>query len=439
MDLALWMFPVLILLLLIGWPIALSLMIVSLTFGWLRFGPVAVHQFVSKVNDVSSNYILGAIPLFIFMGAMLERSGIAERLFDAIYIWTRRLPGGLAVGAILMCVVFAMASGVTGAVEAVVGLLAIPAMMKYNYDKRLISGTICAGGSLGTTIPPSITVIVLAPVANLPVGHLFAGLMFPGLVMAGLFMVYIIGASYFWPALAPGAADLEVDRRPFWVKLGVTAAALVPPILLIFAVLGTILTGLATPTEAAACGAVGSIILSIIYGRFSIATLHEALFRTLSVTAMILLIVLGGSMFAGVFFASGGMGAIQSVVRGLGLEDWALIAAILGVAFIAGFVLEILSVVIIVVPIAMPLAIGAGMDPLLFAILFLLVLQTGYLTPPMAPSIFYLRAIAPPSITLRHMYSGVTPFIAMQLVTIGLVILFHDLATWLPARLYGLR
>jgi tripartite ATP-independent transporter DctM subunit len=312
-------------------------------------------------------------------------------------------------------------------------------MMKYNYDKRLISGTICAGGSLGTSIPPSITVIVLAPVANLPVGHLFAGLMFPGLVMAGLFIVYIIGASYFWPASAPRAADLEVDQRPFWVKLAVTAVALIPPIMLILAVLGTILAGLATPTEAAACGAVGSIALAVIYRRFSLLALKEALYRTVTVTAMIMLIVLAGSMFAGVFFASGGMGAIQSIVRGLGLEGWALIAGILAVAFVAGFVLEILSVVIIIVPIAMPLVTAAGMDPILFAILFLLVLQTGYLTPPMAPSIFYLRAIAPPSITLRHMYLGVVPFIIMQLVTIALVVVFQDLATWLPSQLYGRR
>ena len=436
MDLALWMFPVLMTFILIGFPVAFALIATSLIFGWIRFEGVAVHQFMSKVDDVSSNYILGAIPLFIFMGAMLERSGIAERLFDAIYMWTRRLPGGLAVGAILMCVVFAMASGITGAVEAVVGLLAIPAMMKYGYDKRLISGTICAGGSLGTSIPPSVTVIVLAPVANLPVGNLFAGMMFPGLIMAGLFIVLIMGACALRPALAPREASPEADGRSFLLKLRITAIALVPPLILILAVLGTILGGIATPTEAAACGAVGSAILAFVYGRLTLAVLKSALFRTLMITAMILLIVLGGSMFAGVFFATGGMGAIQSVIRSIGLEGWMIIAAILLVTFVAAFVLEILTVVIIIMPIAMPLVMISGADPLWFCILFLLVLQTGYLTPPMAPSVFYLRAIAPPEITLKHMYWGVMPFILVQLVTLALVIYFPALATWLPSKLY---
>ncbi|MGY6632138.1 MAG: TRAP transporter large permease [Alkalilacustris sp.] len=436
MDLALWMFPVLIAFILIGFPIAFALIATSLIFGWIRFEWVAVHQFMSKVDDVSSNYVLGAIPLFIFMGAMLERSGIAERLFDAIYIWTRRLPGGLAVGAILMCVVFAMASGITGAVEAVVGLLAIPAMMKYGYDKRLISGTICAGGSLGTSIPPSVTVIVLAPAANMPVGNLFAGMMFPGLVMAGLFIVLIMGACVLRPSLAPREASVEDDDRSFLLKLRITLVALVPPVILILAVLGTILGGIATPTEAAACGAVGSAILALVYGRLTLEVLKSALFRTLMITAMILLIVLGGSMFAGVFFATGGMGAIQSLIRSIGLEGWMIIAAILLVTFVAAFVLEILTVVIIIIPIAMPLVMMSGVDPLWFCILFLLVLQTGYLTPPMAPSVFYLRAIAPPEITLRHMYWGVLPFILVQLVTLALVIYFPALATWLPAQLY---
>lgn len=435
MDAALWMFPALIVLILTGFPIAFALIATALIFGWMRFEWVLIHQLMSKVDDVSSNYILGAIPLFIFMGTMLERSGIAERLFDAIYMWTRRLPGGLAVGAILMCVIFAMASGITGAVEAVVGLLAIPAMLKYGYDKRLISGTICAGGSLGTSIPPSVTVIVLAPIANLPVGNLFAGMMFPGLIMAGLFVVFIIGACLLRPSLAPREANI-VDDRSFLQKLSITAVALVPPLALILAVLGTILAGIATPTEAAACGALGSAVLAFIYGRLTIPVLKAALFRTLMITAMILLIVLGGSMFAGVFFATGGMGAIQSVIRAIGLEGWMIIAAILLVTFVAAFVLEILTVVIVIIPIAMPLVAMSGVDPLWFCIMFLLVLQTGYLTPPMAPSIFYLRAIAPREITLKHMYWGVFPFIIVQLVTLALVIYFPALATWLPSKLY---
>ena len=437
--LALWMFPALLVFVAIGIPIAFSLMSVALIFGVLRFGDAAVFQFISKVDDVASNYILGAIPLFVFMGALLERSGIASKLFDAIYLWTRRLPGGLAIGAVLMCTVFAAATGITGATETVVGMLAIPAMMKYAYDKRLISGTICAGGSLGTIIPPSITVVVLAPVADIPVGDLFAGIMFPGLIMSVLFIGYIIAVCFLNPALAPREEIRPEDEISLGQKLRITGVALLPPVFLIFAVLGTILLGWATPTEAAATGACGSILLCFIYGQFNWTMLKEALYRTLSITAMIMLIVLGGSMFAGVFYASGGMVAIQKLLAEYGLAGWPAIGLILLLTFLAGFVLELISIVLIVIPIAIPLVKLYGIDPLWFSVLFLVILQTSYLTPPMAPAIFYLRAIAPPSITLMHMYKGVIPFIIMQVLTLCLVFLFPELATWLPKQIYGLK
>ncbi|WP_297777441.1 TRAP transporter large permease subunit [uncultured Roseovarius sp.] len=437
-DLGLMMFPALLVLVLLGIPIAFSLMSVALVFGIMRFGDAAVHQFVSKVDDVATNYVLGAIPLFIFMGALLERAGIAERLFDAIHLWTRRLPGGLSIGAIILCTIFAAASGIAGATETVVGLLAVPAMLKYKYDKGLISGTICGGGSLGTVIPPSITVIVLAPVANLPVGDLFAGIMFPGLIMSGLFFLYVIILCTLRPGMAPREAlDASVPLPSLGEKLKITTVALLPPVILIFAVLGTILMGIATPTEAAASGAFGSLIMGLIYRKLTLKVLMGALVKTLSITAMILLIVLGGSMFAGVFFASGGMGAVQSLLIEYGLTGWKAVACILFLTFIAGFILELISVVLIIVPIAIPLIVSYGFDPLWFSIVFLVVLQTSYLTPPMAPAIFYMRAIAPPEITLKHMYRGVMPFIAMQLLTLALVIVFPALATWLPAQLYG--
>lgn len=439
MSLALWMFPALVAFVALGVPIAFSLMGVALIFGVLRFGDAAVFQFISKVDDVSSNYILGAIPLFIFMGAMLERSGIADRLFDAIHLWTRRLPGGLAIGAVIMCTIFAAATGITGATETVVGMLAIPAMMKYGYDKRLIAGTICGGGSLGTVIPPSITVVVLAPVADLPVGDLFAGIMFPGLIMAALFILYILFICTVNPQMAPREPQEGHEDPPLLEKLRITLVALVPPVILIFAVLGTILLGWATPTEAAACGAAGSLLLGVFYRRITFDVVKQALYRTLTITAMILLIVLGGSMFAGVFYASGGMIAIQKLLAEYGLAGWPAIALILFMTFLAGFVLELISVVLIVIPIAIPLVKLYGIDPLWFSILFLVVLQTSYLTPPMAPAIFYLRAIAPPSITLIHMYKGVVPFIFMQIITLTLVVLFPDLATWLPKQLYSMN
>jgi tripartite ATP-independent transporter DctM subunit len=436
MDFALLMFPVLLILIFVGVPVAYSLFGVSLVFGLLRFGDKAVFQFVAKVQDVAGNYVLAALPLFIFMGAMLEKSGIAERLFEAVHLWTRRLPGGLALGTVLMGVVFAAASGVVGATETVIGLLAIPIMMNHNYSKSLISGTICSAGSLGTVIPPSVLVVILAPVADVSVGDLFAGILLPGLIMAGLFFLYILIKCIIDPTAAP---YMEVDgpQPTFVEKVVKTLIALVPPVILIFVVLGTILLGWATATEAAACGALGAVLLTILYGNFSIATIKVALRQTLLITAMVLTILLAGNMFAGVFIASGGLGAVREVLAAANLGNWGTMALILFLTFLAGFVLDLVSVILIIIPIAIPIIKSMGFDPIWFCILFLVVLQTSYLTPPMAPSIFYLRGISPPSITLRHMYWGVIPFIGMQLLTLILVLWFPQLALWLPSTLVG--
>ncbi|EDM47646.1 TRAP transporter large permease [Marinobacter algicola] len=429
------MFPALLILILAGFPIAFSMISVALVAGYLQFGDGVIFQLLSKMDDVATNSVLAAVPLFIFIGAMLERSGIAERLFDAVHVWTRRVPGSLGVSAVLLGTIFAAASGVVGATETVIGMLAVPIMLKHAYDKSLISGTICASGSLGTVIPPSITVIVLAPVANVSVGDLFAGLLFPGLVMAALFIAYVVGIAMLKPAFAP--REEEPPVLSISQKIRMTVFALVPTMALIFTVLGTILLGIATPTEAAACGAAGTLILSLAYRTFTWGILWNALRRTASITAMILLIVLGGNMFAGVFFASGGMDSVQSLLSTLGLSGAGAVTAILVLAFLAGFVLDLISVVLILIPLAMPIVTGYGVDPVWFAVTFLVVLQTSYLTPPMAPSIFYLRAITPPEITLRHMYRGVLPFIGMQLVTLVLVILFPGLVLWLPEQMSG--
>jgi tripartite ATP-independent transporter DctM subunit len=429
------MFPALMVLIFLGFPVAFSMMLTVLGFGLLRFGDTLVHQLVSRVDDVATNYILGAIPLFIFMGAILERAGIAERLFDALFLWTRRLPGGLAVAALLMCTIFAAASGVVGATETLVGMIAIPAMMKRNYNKPLIAGTICGGGSLGTIIPPSVPVVVLAPIASIPVGDLLAGILFPGLMMSGLFILYILIACALNPKLAP--PDLEGIDLGFFEKVKTTAVAILPPGFLILTVLGTLFMGLATPTEAAACGSLGVLILALIYGRLTWDLLLRAALQTVSITAMILMIVLAGSMFSGVFFASGGMIATNQILNSFGLSSAALMAIILAVTFLLGFVLDLISIVLIVVPLAIPLIKSAGIDPLWFSVLMLVVLQTSYLTPPMSPSIFYLKAIAPPSIRLQDMYWGVIPFIVCQLLTLAVLLLYPPIATWLPKAMYG--
>lgn len=434
-EIVLWMFPVLIGLIFLGFPVAFSMMLTATGFGLWRFGDVLVRQFAQKVDEVSTNYVLGAIPLFIFMGSVLERAGIAERLFDAIYMWTRRLPGGLAVAALIMCTIFAAASGVVGATETLVGLLAIPGMMKRKYNHSLIAGTICGGGSLGTIIPPSIPVIILAPIATLPVGDLLAGIMLPGLLMAVMFILYILIASFLNPALAP--ADDEPDDRPLGEKIRFTAFAMLPPAFLIFTVLGTLFAGLATPTEAAACGSAGVVLLAIFYRRFSFRLMFEASLRTVALTAMILAIVLAGSMFSGVFFASGGMRATKGLIDSFGLGSEGVIAAILLVTFVMGFAMDLISIVLIMMTVSIPILRGYGVDPLWFSVVFLVTLQTSYLSPPMAPSIFYLRSIAPPEMKLASMYKGVIPFIICQLIVLTLLFVFPELATWLPEQIYG--
>ena len=429
------MFPVLILFIFLGVQIAFAMILTATIFGLMMFGDVTAYQLLTKIEETASNSILAAVPLFIFMGAMLEKSGIAERLFHAIHLWTKRLPGGIGVGTILLGAIFAASSGVVGATEAVIGLLTIPIMLKHQYDKRLLSGLICASGSLGTAIPPSITVIVLGPVAGISVGQLFNGLLLPGLLMAALFVLYVIALAYFKPELAPREQD-EVGV-PLAERLKVTATAILPAAALIFTVLGTILLGIATPTEASACGALGAVLLSLCYKSCSVKVLWDSMLRTVNITAMILLIVMAGGMFAGIFFATGGMQTVQSLLTGSGFSPYTVLALILFIAFIAGFLLDMMSVVLIVIPVAIPLVRLLGFDDIWFCVAFLVVLQTSYLTPPLAPSIFYLRAISPASITLKHMYAGVIPFIIIQLIVLFVILIFPETALWLPRVLGG--
>ena len=435
LGIGLMMFPALMVAIFMGFPVAWSLMGIALIFGYYRFGDALVYQLVAKVDDVASYYVLAAVPLFVFMGVMLERSGIAERLFEAIHLWTRRLPGGLAVGTVLLCVVFAAASGVVGATESVVGLLAIPIMLRYAYNKGLISGTICAGGSLGTIIPPSVVVVILGPVADVSVGDLFVGMLFPGLLLALSYVLYILVRCMLKPEDGPRLPPSD-DDPPLAQRIYITATAMMPPLVLIFSVLGTIMLGWATPTEAAAMGAIGTVILTIVYGRFNVATLHAAFMKTLQVTAMILTILLGGTMFAGVFVALGGISAVEGLLAAANLSATATIFILLFIAFIAGFVLDLISIVLIIIPVAVAVLRKMGVDDVWFCIMFLIVIQTSYLTPPMAPAIFYLRGISPPEIKLADMYRGVIPFIVLELVVLALVYWFPGLALWLPSVVF---
>jgi tripartite ATP-independent transporter DctM subunit len=430
-QLSLLVFPVLLAFLFIGFPVAFSMMLTAAIFGIWTFGDAFVFQVMEKIEDVASNFVLAAVPLFVFMGSMLERSGIADRLFEAIHMWTRRLPGGLAVGTVFMCIIFAASSGVVGATETVIGLLAVPVMMRYRYNKELIVGTICAGGSLGTIIPPSVVVVVMGPLADVSVGDLLVGMIFPGLIMAGLYVAYILGLCILVPAAGPRIAR-EADEPPLGRKLRVTAEALIPPLAMIFAVLGSIMMGWAAPTEAAALGAAGSVLLTLFYRTFSWAAFGEAVMKTLQITAMIMTIILGGSILTGAFVGSGGIAVAQDIVNALHLGPWGLMVIVLFLAFIAGFFLDWISIVLILVPIFAPLLKLVGINMVWFCIALLVVIQTSYLSPPMAPAIFYFRAISPPAITTMHMYRGVIPFIILQIITLAIILGFPGTVLWLP-------
>lgn len=430
------MFPGMFLLIFLGIPVSLSLIIPALVAGWFAFGGQMFNQLYGGLYSAATNYILSAIPMFVLMGAILERSGIAARLFRTMQLWLGRLPGGLAVATIAMGATFAAAAGVVGAVEVMVGLMAIPAMQRFRYDNALIAGTICAGGSLGTMIPPSVVAVVYASLAQISVGELFAAMLFPGLIMVGLFILYIVGICIVQPHKGPPANDADM-QLPIAEKLKITISGLLPTMLLIIAVLGSLMAGIASPTEAAAVGAIGALILCISYRKFSWKVLHESLAITVRISSMIMLIVAGGIMFTGVFAANGGSRLIQSLISDMGLGLTGTLVLFLGIVFLLGFVLDWTANVLICVPLFLPILTAAGVDPIWFGTLVIIVIQTSYLTPPMASSIFYLLSIAPPDMKYGQVCRGVIPFIMVQIVTLLLVALFPMLATWLPQRVVG--
>lgn len=445
------MFVALFALVFLGIPVSFSLLTVALVFGFGLFPEQVVGiQLWGMVEKSSKEYLLAAVPAFVMMGNVLERSGIAERLFQVMQLWLGRMPGGLALATIAMGAIFAASTGIVGAVEIVIGVMTIPVMMRYGYAKDLIAGTICAGGSLGTMIPPSLVAVIYASIANMSVGKLYGAMLLPGLLMVALFIGYIAVRCALRPQDGPPVAREEI-AIPLGARLALTATGFLPAALLIAVVLGTTMFGIASPTEAASFGVLGAVALTVVYrwldlsreGRLSslgpelFDILAQAVKRTLLINCMILLIVVGGNMFASVFRLHGGENLVQGLVTELQLSKWVLIALCLLIVFAAGFILDWVSIVLICLPIFLPLIAALKLDPIWFATMMIIVIQTSYLTPPMAPSIFYLKSIAPPEITYRDMCLGVLPYVGMQLATLAAVMAVPELATWLPEQLGG--
>jgi tripartite ATP-independent transporter DctM subunit len=426
------MFATLFVFIFLGVPVAFALIGTSFLFGLSVFGQVTGLQLWNQLFDVASRYVLAAVPMFIFMGAVLERSRLAERLFHSMRMLLGNLPGGLALATIAMCALFAAGTGIVGAVEVLVGLIAIPAMMRYGYGRPLIAGTICAGGSLGTMIPPSIVVVIYAAMAQISIGELFAAVLIPGAIMVGLFVVYIIGYAVLFPSQAP-RPPAEDTGLPLSRRLYVFVEGVIPPMILVVAVIGSILAGIASPTEAAAVGCIGVILLTMWYRDFSPRMLFDALLKTITINTMVVFIVIGGTMFAGVFLVHGGSRMVNDLVNAWDLGPTGVTLLFLAVLFLLGFVLDWVSVVLIAVPLFVPIIKMHAIDPIWLGAMAVVMIQTSYLTPPMAPSIFYLRSIAPPEMTFGEMYRGVTPFVLCQVLTMVVIALAPWTATWLPA------
>ncbi|MBK69277.1 MAG: C4-dicarboxylate ABC transporter [Legionellales bacterium] len=421
------MFLSLMLLLLMGYPVAFTSGFVALVFGLIFLGVDFFTLLPLRIWGILTNFTLLAVPLFIFMGIVLDRSGIAEDLLETMGKLCGKLNGGLAFSVVIVGAMLAATTGVVGATVVTMGIIALPTMLKHNYSASLASGTIAASGTLGQIIPPSIILILLGDVMGVPVGRLFVGSIIPGLLLVSLFIAYILIYSWYKPSAAP-ALNVENNNFNFLQLL----STVFPPLLLILAVLGSIFFGIATPTESASVGAIGALILAGCHRRLNLKNLNESMRHTTKLTSMVFMILIGATAFGLVFRGIGGDRLVLDVMSNLPAGVWGFLFVSMLLIFILGFFLDFLQICFIVIPILAPIAVGFQIDLLWFAILIAINLQTSFLTPPFGFSLFYLKAVAPPSINIKNIYSGIIPFVLIQLITILLIVLIPDLTTWLP-------
>jgi tripartite ATP-independent transporter DctM subunit len=420
---------------LLGFPIAFTLVALAVFFGYYAMDVRIFDLLVQNTYDIMANDVLTAVPLFLFMGYIIERANIIDRLFYSIQLAARNVPASMAVAALLTCAMFATATGIVGAVVTLMGLLAYPAMLKSGYDTKLSSGVICAGGTLGILIPPSIMLIVYAATAGVSVVRLYAAAMIPGLLLAGLYVVYVIGRALINPSLAP-KLPREETQVPFVEIIRQLLISFFPLAILIVCVLGAILFGLATPSEAAAVGALGGLVLAAAYRALSWERLKEATFLTARTTAMVCFLFIGSWNFASIFSYLGGHHVVESWVLGMDLSPLMFLILAQFIIFLLGWPLEWTEIIIIFVPIFLPLLPAFDIDPIFFGVLIALNLQTSFLTPPMAMACYYLKGIAPPYVQLMEIFRGSLPFVLLVFVSMILVYNFGGLVNWLPSLLY---
>jgi tripartite ATP-independent transporter DctM subunit len=386
------------------------------------------------------NYVIVAVPLFIMMAQLLDRSKVAEQLFEALYIVLGSIKGGLGLAVVLVCTVFAATTGIIGASVVAMGLLATPALMSKGYQKELTSGIICASGTLGILIPPSIMMVVYGGLTGLKetsVGNLFAGAILPGLLLAGLYFVYILILCNVKPAVGPPISKEEAGKWSASQKWGMTLKSLIPPLALILAVMGTILAGVATPTEAAGLGATGAALLALFNKKLTWDVIRQSSYSTLKTTSMVMMLFIGGKFFSTVFLSMGGGDVVADLMIGSGLNRWVVLFIMMIIVFLMGMFIDWAAILLITVPIFMPIVMELEFDPLWFSLLMCVNLQTSFVTPPFGYALFYFAGVAPQGYTMMHIYRGIMPFVILQLIGLAILVLYPPLITWLPAFFFG--
>ena len=444
-EVALFMMGIFLFLVLLGFPIAFTLLAMGVGFGYYAYyNPETMNTiFDNRVFDlvvqntysVMDNHVLTAVPLFLFMGYIVERAGIVAKLFFAIRLASHRLPASMAVAALVTCTLFSTATGIIGAVVTLMGLLAWPAMVKHGYDKKFASGVICAGGCLGILIPPSIMLIVYAVIAQLSPLRLFAAAMLPGLLLASLYIIYAIILAILKPEVAPKPKAEEIPETSVIIRE--VLVSFLPLFTLILLVLGTILAGIATPAEAAAIGAFGALVMAYFYKTLKWESFRESVFLTAKTSAMIMWLFIGSWTFASIFSYLGGHEIFEHFFKSIDIEPWQFLVITQVIIFLLGWPLEWTEILIIFVPIFLPLLKTFGIDPYFFAMLIALNLQTSFLTPPMAMSAYYLKGVQKKNVELMDIFKGIMPFLAIVIFAMIILYNFPGLATWLPEKLFG--
>ena len=416
-----------------GHPLAFVLGGLSIIFGLIGdWGPGIFTLFANRIYGTMNSYVLLAIPLFIFMAQFLDQAGVTEELFDALRYLLGPLRGGIGIAVIIVCTVFAACTGVIGASVVTMGLLGLPMMLRYGYDKQMSCGTICSGGTLGILIPPSIMLVVMGSEASLSVGQLFAGAVIPGVILASLYTGYIAVRCFRNPKLGPpiGKDELaKVTRQQIALKV---LKSLVPPVLLIMGVLGTLFAGIATPTEASGGGAFIAFLMVLAYRKFSWKTLFAAIEKTAKTSAMVLVVLVGATCFTGVFLGNGGGDVVTEFVLGLGFSKWGTFLVMQGIVFLLGMFIDWIGIVLICFPLFLPIAEQLGFDKIWFVVIMAINLQASFLTPPFGYALFYLRGIGIKGVETIDVYKGIVPFVLLMLFGLVLCVIFPQTITWLP-------